>query len=498
MDAVPFPPPPAAVPADFTRPSAAYRRRTALVLAGLVAFVLVYLALLAAVGYAAYWLATHPPPIPKGRGAVLVLVAYVGGIAALGLLLVFLAKGLFKGRRADRGTYVRLAREDQPELFAFIDKVCAAAAAPRPAGVYVSPEVNAAVFYDTTLLNLVVPPKKHLLIGAGLVNAVGLREFQAVLAHEFGHFSQKTLGLGSYVYVANRVLHDVVYGRDGWDDLLRQWCAVDIRLSFPAWGLRGVLWVLRQGLGGVFRGLNLAHRSLSRQMEFNADDVAAGVAGTDAIVHALCRLEFADRCFAVTAQELSAAADHGLFTRDLYHHQAKAAEYLRARANAPTLGVPAADGRVFDPAAAGDGPPAMWASHPPNHEREANARRHPLPAAPDDRSPWLLFRDADRLKAELSARFYAHMLEKPGTGPAADPERVQAFIDAERAETTYDPKYHGLFDNRPLRVGDLDAVPADAPAGELAAFFAAYPPPDLADHMTAYARRQGRPSSSPG
>jgi Zn-dependent protease with chaperone function len=320
------------------------------VLAGLIAFLVLYLALIAAVCYTAYWVALHPPPIPSGRGAILVLVAYVGSIAALVMLLLFLVKGLFKSQRADREMYVRLTRERQPELFEFIDTVCEETAAPKPAGVFVSPDVNAAVFYDTSLVNLVVPPKKHLLIGAGLVSAVGLREFKAVLAHEFGHFSQKSLAIGSYVYVANRVLSDVVYGRDKWDELLRQWCSVDIRFSFPAWGLRGVVWVLRKCLSGVFQGINLMHLALGRQMEFNADDVAVSVAGSDAIVTTLCRVEYADRCFAVTAKELSDAADHGLFTRDLFFHQSKAADYLRVRNNDPKLGIPPTPpSRVFDP-----------------------------------------------------------------------------------------------------------------------------------------------------
>jgi Zn-dependent protease with chaperone function len=487
-----YPPVPAEVPPRFTSPSTAYRVRTLAVLAGLFAFLLLYLALVAAACYAAHWLVLHPPTIPSGRGAILVLVAYVGSIAALGMLLLFLAKGLFKAQRTDRQTYIPVTRQQQPELFAFIDKVCEETSAPKPAGVYVSPDVNAAVFYDTSLVNLVVPPRKYLLIGAGLVNAVGLREFKAVLAHEFGHFSQKSLAVGRYVYMANRILGDVVYGQDSWDDLLRQWCSVDIRFSFPAWGLRGVVWVLRKGLGGVFRGINLMHLSLGRQMEFNADDVAVSVAGSDAIVHTLCRVEYADRCFAVTARELSVAADHGLRTRNLFHHLALVADYLRVRNNDPTLGVPPQPpARVFDPGAAGDGPPAMWASHPPNHEREANAKRVPLPAPPDDRSAWLLFRDADAVRAALSEVFYAHILGKPGKGEPTDPAEVQAFIDAERAETTYDPKYHGLFDNRPLRVGDPAEPTAELADDRLAAFFAAYPPPDLAARMAAYDRRQG-------
>ena len=176
MDAIAFPAAPARVPTELTRPSAAYRLRTVALLVALIAFLLFYLALIGVVIYAIIWLAGNPPSLPKGRGAALVIIAYVGGFVALGMLLVFLVKGLFKTRHTDRQRYVRVTRKEQPVLFGFIDKVCQETGAPRPKGVYLSPDVNAAVFYDSSLINLVVPPRKYLLIGAGLVNAVGMRE----------------------------------------------------------------------------------------------------------------------------------------------------------------------------------------------------------------------------------------------------------------------------------------------------------------------------------
>ena len=100
--------------------------------------------------------------------------------------------------------------------------------------------MNAALVYDTSLLNLVVPPRKDLLIGLGLVNVVNLSEFKAVLAHEFGHFAQRSVGLGSYLYVANRVMHDVIYSRDALDRV--RGCAGASKTSafpFPPGGSRG-------------------------------------------------------------------------------------------------------------------------------------------------------------------------------------------------------------------------------------------------------------------
>jgi len=91
--------------------------------------------------------------------------------------------------------------------------------------------VNRAVFYDSSILSLFLPVRKKLLIGLGLVSELNLSELKAVLAHEFGHFSQRTMTLGSYVYIAQQLVSEIVHGRDGWDDILRGWRQQDIRIA---------------------------------------------------------------------------------------------------------------------------------------------------------------------------------------------------------------------------------------------------------------------------
>jgi Zn-dependent protease with chaperone function len=500
-----YPPPPADVPHDLTRRSGKYRREVIVLTVSLLLFVLLYLALLAASAWFTYWAFTHHFGTTTRRGTASSNPLLNIGLGLAGaMLFLFLLKGLFKGQRADRSHYVEVTERDQPELFGFIHCLCEEVSAPHPARVYLSPDVNAAVVYDSSLVNLIVPPKKHLLIGLGLVNSVTLSEFKATLAHEFGHFSQCSLGLGTYVYVANRVLHDVVYARDTWDQWLHWWCRWDIRVSFPAWGLRGVVWGLRHGLGGAFRGINLMDRALSRQMEFNADDVAVSAAGSDSITHVLCRLEFAGESLSAAAQDLFAAADHGLFTRDLFYHQTTAAERLRRQRKDPRLGLPPAPAsssngepaRVFDPSKGDDGIPAMWRTHPPNHEREANAKRHYLRVQLDDRSPWLLFRDLEQLKEDVSRRFYKHSLDRKETCRPTDPVEVQKFIDAEHAATTYDPKYYGLYDDRFVGPGDGAALAAEAdrnpwPAERLGEFLRGWPGADLEERMEKNRRLRG-------
>lgn len=492
-----YPPTPAGVPPDLTRPDGSYRLQVAAMIAGLFGFLALYLLLVTAAGLLAYWLVALPLPREGGRGLGGILLVKIGGALAAGLLCVFLFKGLFKGQRGGQPADTPLREEDHPELFAFIRRVYTDAGAPPPARVFVSPDVNAALVFDSSLLSLFLPPRKDLLIGLGLVNVVTLAEFKAVLAHEFGHFAQSSVGLGSYLHVANRVMTDIVYSRDALDRFVDGWASLDIRVSFPAWGLKGVLWVVRKLLGGVLQGLNLLHLSLSRQLEYNADNVAVSLAGSDAIIHGLYRLEFASECLADAANSLDAAADHGLFSDDLFYHQARAAERLRRREGAARAGLPpdlptdpTEQVRVFEPKY--DGIPDHYRSHPTHEMRERNAKRRYIRSPLDDRSPWLLFGKAVELRREVTARIYRHNLGRTEPFTQSPAAEVQAFIDAEHAESTYDARYHGLFDDRFIEPGDVADVSRIAPRSpaEVTAWLADWPPADVKERMTTFREHQ--------
>lgn len=459
----PYPPAPSSIPAALTRLTSAYRLRSAAMLFSLFLFLVFYLAVITLVGWCIYLMMQVPIEQERStRGTAGMFLFKFGVIAALGLLIIFLIKGLFKGQRVDREQYLRIYEKDSPQLWKFIHQVCHDTGAPRPRRIYLSADVNAAVIFNSSLLNLIVPPRKDLLIGLGLVNVLNLNEFKAVLAHEFGHFAQKSAGLGSYLMLARRILDDIVYSRDGWDRFVDQWAGIDLRISFPAWGLKGVLWVLRQGMGGALKGLGLLHLSLSRQLEYNADNVAVSLCGSDAIVHALARLDFASEALGDAVNSLNAAADHGHLTDDLFYHQSQSAQRLRTLRKEPALGIPPPlptdpqqQVEVFP--AATDGIPDHLRSHPTNQMREANAKRIYLRSVVDERSPWLLLGDRAALcQAVTEIAYFQQMGRKEAYQPESA-ESVQRFINAEHAETTYDPKYQGFYEGRFVRPGELTA-----------------------------------------
>ena len=123
-------------------------------------------------------------------------------------------KALFFVKHGEASEDVEITEADQPRLFAFLHRLADEAGAPRPHKVYLSNRVNAAVFYEISIVNLIFPTRKNLEIGLALVNALSLGELKAVLAHEFGHFAQRTMYVGRWVYIGQQIAAHIIAKRD--------------------------------------------------------------------------------------------------------------------------------------------------------------------------------------------------------------------------------------------------------------------------------------------
>jgi len=455
-----YPPSPKNVPPDLTQPTGEYKTRVVLILFSLIFSFCLYLGL------------------TLGSLAVVILpLVFIKELSCFGLIFtvpallffLFLVKGFFKTRRRERSVRVEVTEEDQPLLFAFIERLCEETGAPRPRKVYISHEVNAAVITHTGISSLFWPTGKDLLIGLGLVSVLNLSEFKSVLAHEFGHFAQKSTRLGGYVYMANGIIYDLVFSRDWFDEVIERLKRVRNYNNTPnlitavGWTIFGLMWLLRKVLEGAFFLINLLHLSLSRQMEFNADLVAVSVAGSDAGIHGLYRLTQSDVFFDQMMRDLHITWDHKLYTADLFFHLNHAANYVRKQKKDPRLGLPPPlpeDVRetpdLFQ--AEDKGTPQMWSTHPSNYDREQNAKGYYIRTKLDERSAWVLFKDPQALREEITYRLYRYMKLVKKDRQLNDPEEVQAFIDDEHTETTYDPRYHGLYDARYIEIEDLDEL----------------------------------------
>jgi Zn-dependent protease with chaperone function len=475
-----YPPGPAAVPADLTAATAAYKRHAWLAMLGLAAFIVAYFALSGWFAWTAWRLL---------RGLVVSgdfeLPVLIGGVSCA-FLAVFMLKALFFIRHRYEIEDIEITREQEPRLFEFIDKLADEARAPRAHKVYVSPQVNAAVFYDLSLLNLFYPSKKNLEIGLGLVNVLSLGELKAVLAHEFGHFAQRSMAVGRWVYIAQQIAGQVVARRDALDKLLRGLSRFDLRVAWIGWILSLIVWSIRSSMDVLFRVVLLAQRALSRQMEFQADLVAVSLTGSDALIHALHRLNAADEAWDKTLSFANDEANRKRGVQDLFAVHSRIIARMREILNQPTYGVvppvPAESPdahRLFKTALAQ--PPRMWLTHPPSADRESNAKRVYVAAPVDDRSAWTLFGDPQALKEKLSA----HVFRKAET-EAVPMAKTLEQLDKEYGRAFLDRRYRGIYLGRsPVRhvraAAELYATQLSAP--DVPAALAALYPESLAHHI---------------
>lgn len=352
--------------------------------------------------------------------------------------------------RRDKSDDKELTKEEEPILFDFIYKVADEAKAPRPHRVFVSNTVNACVFYDVSVINLIFPSKKNLEIGLGLVNTLNLGEFKSILAHEFGHFTQKTMIIGRWVYIANQVAHQIISKRDILDTFIRRLSNVDIRIAWIGWLLSLVIWSIRSFSELFFKLVLLTQRALSREMEFHADLVAVSLTGSDALVNSLFKLNTADEAFDQSIEFVNKLLSKKKAVTDVYALQSNVIKQMAFVLNNSTYGtapeVPAIGGssfRVFKEQIAQT--PKMWLTHPPNRERERNAKRVYIPAAIDERSSWILFSDPDAIKAKLTKELYKTVTAE---NEILSIEEGLKLHTSEFLRRFLLPKYRGVYQNR--------------------------------------------------
>ena len=434
-----YPAPPENCPEDLAKPSSQYKTRAWLAMLGISLFCIIYLALTLWFSWSSYYLIFVASSNPDTG----VFELFKGGCCAL--IALFFIKGLFFKKQSGGSKDFQITREDQPRLFEFLDRLAEETKAPRPHKVFLSGGVNACVFYDLSILNFFFSGKKNLEIGLGLVNGLNLSEFKAVLAHEFGHFAQSTMNVGRWVYIAQQVATQLIYHRDWFDSLLSGVSRVDLRIAWIGWVLRIIVWAIRAILDTLLSFVMLAHRALSREMEFQADLVAVKNTGSDALVNALHQLSSADSAWSEVGDFVNSEAKRGFAVEDLFMVQRRIIEQNRRILDDPEYGIAPtvpnenpASHRVFTADFAQ--PPQMWSTHPANHLREENTKKTYIKGALNQQPAWCVFLNSDELRKE----FTKHLLEGIDKPVCASKEAITE-LDKGYDKHYLNPEYRGAY-----------------------------------------------------
>ncbi|HRW09629.1 MAG TPA: M48 family metallopeptidase [Caldilineaceae bacterium] len=251
-----------------------YRLGVLLVALVMVLLPVIYLGITFLVAYVVYYHAVNDTALlsmGSGRGQLVALLIYLAPIVIGAILVLFMFKPLFS-RPPRPAAREPLRPEDEPLLFAFVERVCDAVGASRPRAIELDCEVNASARFRRGFLSM-FGNDLVLTIGMPLVAGLTMDQFAGVLAHEFGHFAQ---GVGMRLtYLIRSISHwftRVVYERDEWDERLIVWSKTwDLRVSWIIYLARGFVWGTRKILWALMMVGHGVSAFLLRQMEFDAD-----------------------------------------------------------------------------------------------------------------------------------------------------------------------------------------------------------------------------------
>jgi len=212
-----------------------------------------------------------------GRAVVLGIMV----ILAAGYCLVIVLKPIFKIFEKPKRKGIEIKREDYPELFSLIDEVVKEVDCLQPKHVRVSNECNAYVFHSS-LLGYIKSGSQNLTIGLPLLYGMNKTELKAILAHEFGHFTQKSVSTNRVANLSEFICASIARAEQEIDN--------EEENSVARWA-RGFARFAGKIMAGQYHKIAPLNGVLSRAQEFDADHFSQLVAGTDGSLSALCKLD---------------------------------------------------------------------------------------------------------------------------------------------------------------------------------------------------------------
>ncbi len=380
------------------------------------------------------------------------------GIMGFGVMVfIFLIKFLFATSKVDESDAIQITAQDHPRLFEMIRLLAKEVGTSQPKKIFLSADVNASVSYNSSFWSMFLPIRKNLRIGLGLVNAVNVSELKAVIAHEFGHFSQRSMKVGSWVYQVNRIIHDMLYNNKGYGESLDSASRSSNIIAFFVYltvqVVKGIQWVLQ----GMYAVVNKSYLGLSRQMEFHADLVAASLCGSNNIISALRRADFSSAGYSATLQVCNELWEEKKIVSNFYaHHKRTIATIATQNSTELEDGLPVvfnSDAKAAHRIIVKD----QWASHPTIDEREAYLEPFHLSAEVNKTSAWALFNADDNWQEQLTRLLYRElpMEERKET---VDDSVFEAIV-IKKAEQTAHPKiFKDFYANRVVQPFNVEAA----------------------------------------
>ena len=447
---------------SFLNPNQNFKDKAYRMIIGIMLFILLYLSLIAFAGVLLV------ASIMGGFGIIalkpnFITLAIGFGLIALGVMFfLFLIKFIFAKSIESIAEEREINEKDQPELFAFIRQLTTEVKTRFPKKIYLIPDVNASVSYNSSFWSMFLPVRKNLRIGLGLVNSLTISEFKAALAHEFGHFSQRSMKVGSYVYTVNKVIYNLVTHHDTWDQTIERWASTGGIFGFFAGITFWMVSQVRAVLLWAYNKLNIEYMALSREMEFHADLVACSVSGCEPLISTLRKIEFTDHAYQYSLAQLNALTQEKKRIANIYDaHQAVisklAKDFKLKHENGMAITDEDLQNNIIQSRI---NIKDQWASHPSREDREENIRQIDIKVDQVYHSAWTLFNSPETVQQLFTDNLYATGIPEYQTMELIPVTDFTAFVNKNENSLKLPASLKGFYDNRLLNEFNIEEAKA--------------------------------------
>lgn len=223
-----------------------------------------------------------------------------------GILLLWEMGRAFCRRTPLPSDFREITVSDYPELFKLVREVTSELHLSEVTEVYVCPDVMAAVFIRPNLKSLFSTSQRSLVVGMGLLTQLDDDELRAVLYHEFGHYVQKEMENSAMVYRIGLFARDFI--------------AIREMKKIGVWEmqLKNQYLLFSYFLDMVCSRVNQSYATLSRHMEYAADDVAVRFMGVAVLQKALVHVAWLKYNYKVLLWGAARLKEQGICVDDVY------------------------------------------------------------------------------------------------------------------------------------------------------------------------------------
>lgn len=284
------------------------------------------------------------------------------------------------------------------------------------------------------------------------------KELKGILAHEFGHFSQKNMQLDSYVYKINNIIYSTLFEHESYEEMVENWSRhspyFKVFVKISTYINNGIKLVFAR----LYNIINISYLGLSREREFRADQIAVNLVGLEAYKKTLLRFPLVEYAFNSVLEFYTKNHFRQITSTNFYKDLNSVINIIKEENNYPTTNelpdISLAEHKKYNKSKLVI--KNQWDSHPTTEERISRLEK--TGSSPDYQSDILansLFKDITKTQEHFS-KILLPISENSKEWEEISNEQFAQEYKNELLIYNFPKVYNGYYDIKRAKYFDLD------------------------------------------